>query len=157
MSRILLIIVMTLTLSACTEKGKIADQMVDIPNARWSYEQIPQFPFNIDNAGLTYSFYLKLRIQKTYPFENLYLLAHIRQPSGKISTSRLNFTLTDEMGIPLGKSSGNSIDYEIPMIVNKKMEGVGQYTIALEQNLRDSVVNGIESIGVKIKEGIPVF
>jgi gliding motility-associated lipoprotein GldH len=143
--------------AACTEKGKIMDQMVEIPNSKWSYEQIPQFPFSIDNASMTYSFYLKLRIQKTYPFENLYLLSHIRQPSGKISTVRLNFTLTDDMGRPLGKSSGNSIDYEIPMIVNRKMEGVGQYSVALEQNLRDSVVIGIESIGVKIKEGIPVF
>jgi hypothetical protein len=43
------------------------------------------------------------------------------------------------------------------MFSNRKMEGAGQYSVALEQNLRDSVVNGIESIGIKIKEGNPVF
>jgi len=157
MFRAFLIVLLSFAFASCTEKGKIMDQMIEIPNAKWSYEQIPQFPFSIDNAGVTYTFALKLRIQKTYPFENLYLLSHIRQPSGKITTVRHNFTLTDDMGRPLGKSSGNSIDYEIPMLVNRKMEGVGQYSIALEQNLRDSVVIGVESIGVKIKEGTPVF
>jgi hypothetical protein len=80
-----------------------------------------------------------------------------RTPDGKIQTKRVNFTLTDDLGRPLGKSTGNSIDYELPMFSNRKMEGAGQYAVAIEQNLRDSVVNGIESIGIKIKEGNPVF
>ena len=32
-------------LMACSENGKIADQMNDIPNAKWNYDQIPEFPF----------------------------------------------------------------------------------------------------------------
>jgi gliding motility-associated lipoprotein GldH len=146
-----------LLLAACSEEGKIADQVREIPNSRWNYDQIPEFPFVIDKPGITYNFFLKLRIQKSYPYENLYLLTHIRTPDGKIQTKRVNFTLTDDLGRPLGKSSGNSIDYELPMFSNRKMEGAGQYAVAIEQNLRDSVVNGIESIGIKIKEGTPVF
>ena len=33
----------------------------------------------------------------------------------------------------------------------------GVYFIALEQNMRDSAISGIQSIGIKVKEGNPVF
>jgi gliding motility-associated lipoprotein GldH len=85
------------------------------------------------------------------------LLAHIKTPDGRIVTKRVNFTLTDEAGKPLGRSTGGTVNYELPLMMNRKMESAGTYTIALEQNMRDSVIFGIESIGVKIKQGEPVF
>jgi gliding motility-associated lipoprotein GldH len=156
MSRLYLAAVLVFLLS-CTEEGKIADQMTEIPNGKWTYNQIPDFSFNVGNAGKYHDFFLKLRIQKSYPYENLYLLAHIRNPEGKVATQRINFTLTDDEGKPLGKASGDYISYELPMFKDKKMDGNGQYFIALEQNMRDSVVLGVESIGVKVREGAPVF
>lgn len=149
--------VAVLLLYSCMEEGKIADQMTEIPMSKWNYNQIADFPFEVTNAGKYHDFYLKLRIQKSYPYENLYLLAHIRNPNGKVATQRVNFTLADNEGKPLGRTSGNYITYELPMFKDKKMEGNGQYLITLEQNMRDSVVFGVESIGVKIKEGTPVF
>lgn len=158
MNRLVMIFFSFVLLSSCGEDGKLADKMYDLPQAKWTYDQIPQVPFQVDNVKITYSFYAKLRIQKdTYPFENLYILAHIKDPFGKIETTVVDLVLTDDLGRPLGKSSGSSIDYEIPIMVNKKLKGVGQYIIALEQNLRDSAVSGVESIGVKVVEGIPVF
>ncbi len=144
-------------LFSCTEEGKVADQMTEIPLSKWNYNQIPDFAFNVKDASKYHDFFLKLRIQKSYPYENLYLLAHIRNPNGKVATQRINFTLTDQEGKPLGRTSGNYISYELPMFKNKKMDGSGQFFISLEQNMRDSVVFGVESIGVKIKEGTPVF
>jgi gliding motility-associated lipoprotein GldH len=149
--------VIALLFFSCTEKGKLYDQMSDIPTKGWNYNQIPEFPVMINNSGITYNVYLKLRIQKSYPYENLYLLSHIRNPDGKILTQKKDFVLTNDMGKPLGVISGDVIDYEIPMYENLKLDGVGQYIFALEQNLRDSVVNGVQSIGIKVKEGIPVF
>jgi gliding motility-associated lipoprotein GldH len=155
MSRLFFFVVVLLLFS-CSEEGKIADQMVEIPQAKWSYDQIPDFAFTVNNANKYHDFFLKLRIQKSYPYENLYLLSHIKTPGGKIIDQKINFTLADSEGKPLGRISGDYISYELPMFT-KKMEGNGQYFIALEQNLRDSVVVGVESIGVKIKEGKPVF
>lgn len=148
---------MILVFSACSEKGKIADQMIDIPNAKWTYDQVAEFPVSINNKAITYNGFLKLRISKSYRYENIYLLYHIRTPEGKIVTQRSSIVLTDDLGRPLGRSVGNSIDYERPLFTNRRFEGVGQFTVALEQNMRDSVVDGVESIGIKIKEGLPVF
>ena len=96
-------------------------------------------------------------MQKSYPYENLYLLARVKGPDGKFVVQRINFTLTDAMGKPLGRSSGSSVDYELPMFKNKRFPSVGEYTISIEQNMRDSLINGIESIGLKIKQGDPIF
>lgn len=152
-----LFVLFLVMLYSCSEKGKIVDQMIDIPEAKWSYDQIPELPFTIDNKGIYYNFFLKLRMQKSYPYENLYLLARVKSPDGKFVVQRINFTLTDAMGKPLGRSSGSSVDYELPMFQNKSFSSVGDYTISIEQNMRDSLINGIESIGLKIKQGDPIF
>jgi gliding motility-associated lipoprotein GldH len=147
---------LVLLIFGCSEENKIVDQMTDIPGTRWNYDQIPDYPFQVDDGSVYYDFFLKLRIAKSYPYENLYLLAHIKTPDGKIKTQKINFTLTDATGKPLGTSSGSSVDYELPMF-KKNLINIGAYNISIEQNMRDSVVSGIESIGVKIKKGEPVF
>ena len=150
-------ILLSLFLLACNDEKKIIDEMRDIPNAHWAYNQIPDFDFDVANTGVNHEIYLNLKILKTYPYENLYLLTHIKDAEGKITTQRVNFTLTDENGNPKGSISGNSISYQLPINKGQQFSKTGKYFIALEQNMRDSVINGIESIGVMIKEGNPVF
>ncbi|MDI1235051.1 MAG: gliding motility lipoprotein GldH [bacterium] len=144
-------------LTACTDKAIVVDEMRDIPKASWAFNQIPDFDFDIKNTQLNHNLYLNLKIQKTYPYENLYLLTHIKDTEGNIVTRRVNFNLMDENGNPNGSMSGNSISYQLPIFTNQKFNKTGKYFIALEQNMRDSVINGVESIGVMIKEGQPVF
>ncbi|MES2616504.1 MAG: gliding motility lipoprotein GldH [Bacteroidota bacterium] len=145
-------------LAACSNEKKLVDEMRDIPNAVWAYDQIPDFMFDVTNTQINYEFYLNLKILKTYPYENIYLLTHIKDADGKITTQRANFKLTDENGNPKGGSvSGNTITYQMPIPNEKRFNKAGKYFIAIEQNMRDSVVNGVASIGVMVKEGTPVF
>jgi hypothetical protein len=81
----------------------------------------------------------------------------VKGPDGKFEVQRINLTLTDEMGNPLGRSSGSSVDYELPMFKNRRFSNIGEYSISIEQNMRDSLVNGIESIGLRINQGDPIF
>ncbi len=150
-------ILIFLCLIACGDNTKIVDEMRDIPNASWAFNQIPDFDFDVKNTSLNHEIYLNLKISNSYPYENLYLLTHIKDPDGKITTHQVNFTLTDENGNPKGKVTGNTISYQLPIFKEQKFTKTGKYFIALEQNLRDSVINGIQSIGVMIKEGQPVF
>jgi gliding motility-associated lipoprotein GldH len=150
-------IFLSVLLFACNDDKKIIDEMREIPNASWAYNQIPDFDFDVTNINLNHQIYLNLKILKTYPYENLYLLTHIKDTEGKVVTQRVNFTLTDENGNPKGSISGNTISYQLPINLDQRFKKSGKYFIALEQNLRDSVINGIESIGVMIKEGNPVF
>lgn len=150
-------LISALLIWSCSDSNKIMDQMTDIPGGKWYYNQIADYPFQVDDANVYYDFNLKIRMQKSYPYENLYLLAHIKGPDGKVNTQRINFTLTDETGKPLGRSTGSSVNYDLPMFKDRKMPGAGQYVISIEQNMRDSVVSGIESIGVKVRKGTPVF
>ncbi len=160
------LILICLLLASCSDNTRIVDEMRDIPKASWAYNQIPDFDFDVKNTNLNHEIYLNLKILKTYPYENLYLLTHIKDTEGKIITQRVNFSLTDENGNPKlkdasgnrsGSISGNSISYQLPISLNQKFNKTGKYFIYLEQNMRDSVVNGVESIGVMIKEGNPIF
>jgi gliding motility-associated lipoprotein GldH len=153
-----LFLIVPLMVFSCSESGKLADEMRNIPDAKWNYNQIPDFMFEVKNPNMTHNAYLKLRIFKDYQYENIYVLTHFRDSDGKIiSTQKKNFTLTDSYGKPTGKASGNNINYELPLFENMKLNKAGKYFIAIEQNMRDSVILGVESIGIKVKEGNPVF
>jgi len=143
--------------TSCTDNTVLVNDMRDLPNAKWKYDEIPDFSFTINKTNIYHQIDLKLKVFKNYPFENLYILAHIKDPEGKSTTQRLNFILADITGKPTGTVSGNSISYELPLIKSFKASKSGVYFIALEQNMRDSVINGVQSIGVKVKEGQPVF
>ena len=142
---------------SCTDNTVLINDMRDLPNAKWKYDEIPDFSFTINKTNIYYQIDLKLKVYKDYPFENLYLLSHIKDPEGKSTTQRFNFTLADITGTPTGTVSGNSITYELPLITSFKAAKPGVYFIALEQNMRDSVINGVQSIGVKVKDGKPIF
>lgn len=151
------VLLMIVLMTACSNEKKLVDEMRDIPNAVWAYDQIPDFMFDISNTQINYQLYLNLKILKTYPYENIYLLTHIKDADGKITTQRANFTLTDENGNPKGSTSGNAITYQLPISKEQRFNKPGKYFIAIEQNMRDSIVNGVASIGVMVKEGTPVF
>ena len=142
---------MCLYLTACTDKAIIVDEMPDIPKAIWAFNQIPDFDFDVKNIQLNHNLYLNLKIQKTYPYENLYLLTHIKDTEGKITSSRKNFRLTDEDGNPIGSMSGNSISYQLPIFTNMKFQKSGKYFIALEQNMRDDILENVVSVGVRVE------
>ena len=76
MNKVLLIVLM-FSMAACSNEKKLVDEMRDIPNAVWAYDEIPDFVFDISNTGINYKFYLNLRIEKSYPYENIYLLTKI--------------------------------------------------------------------------------
>lgn len=152
-----MLIGLCLLLAACTDSSILVNKMTDLPNAKWQYEEIPDFSFTVNKTNIYHQIDLKLKVYKDYPFENLYLLAHIRDPEGKSITQRLNFTLADITGKPTGVVNGNSITYELPLISSFKASKPGVYFIALEQNMRDSIINGVQSIGLKVREGEPIF
>lgn len=154
----LISLVFCLLIAACSKKGTISNEMKDIPESGWAYNAVPDFVFGIQKPQIYHNIYLKLRVKKNYPYENLYLLAHLKDADGKEKSQKVNFTLTDVSGKPMGDISGDHIDYELPIFVDyKPSAGAGAYFIALEQNMRDSVLRGIESVGIKVMEGEPIF
>lgn len=137
--------------------NRIIDTHEALKDEKWSWSELKVYSFEVQNTNLYHTVSINLRINKDYEFSNLYVLGHIRNPEGKIETQRMNFILTDETGKWQGSGSGNYVYYTMPLFSNKTFSKPGIYEIAIEQNMRDSVLNYVANVGVRVEEGNPVF
>lgn len=123
----------------------------------WKYEHIPAFSFDVEDTSFLHEAYVNLQINESYKYRNLYLIIHMRAPNGQEIQNRVNLELAQADGRWLGSGSANKRTFQLPVSKTLHLEHQGPYIIGLEQNMRDSVLIGVEAIGIQIRQGNPVF
>ncbi|MBC7425432.1 MAG: gliding motility lipoprotein GldH [Bacteroidia bacterium] len=156
MKNVIKLLFIALAFAGCNE-NRIFDAQVKISEKGWNYERVPEFKFNITDTKSYYNIFLNLRNSEDYQYENIYLLVHLRNPDGRVQTQLVNVSLADETGKSRGSGMGDVQTYQLPLLKSKAFDKQGEYTIALEQSMRDSSLKSVMDVGVMIKKGDPVF
>jgi len=153
---ILILTVISFGFFSC-QSDTLLDTKTDLPELGWAYEQIPAFEFEINDVSICYNVFLNIQISEEYLYRNIYLLVHLRNPDGKDVTNRINVELANASGKWLGSGSGNLKSFKLPIRSDLCFEKAGRYTIGLEQNMRDSLLQHVNYIGISLTKGNPVF
>ena len=93
---------------------------------------------------------LDIRNNNKYPYQNLWLFCNEEPPIGTLMRDTIECLLADEFG----KWHGHGISlYEssFPIRTNYRFPYPGQYTFSFRQGMRDSVIVGIQEIGLRIQ------
>ncbi len=146
---------LALVLSSCS-RDTLVNEYKEIARDGWNWSQPVEFPFAIEDTRIQYNFFLNLRISGNYKFSNIYVLVHLKDPDGKITTQRIPYTLADDEGNWLGKGLGDIVTFEMPMFT-KSFSKPGNYSIRIEQNMRDEKLQGVMEAGLRVNRGNPVF
>ncbi|MCO6494143.1 MAG: gliding motility lipoprotein GldH [Bacteroidetes bacterium] len=153
---VLLISLLSITLFACNSKTLIDDK-AELPSTGWTYDNIPSFPFVIEDTSICYNVSVNLQITDEYLYRNIYLLVHLRDPEGKDVTNRVELDLATVDGKWTGSGSGNYKSYYLPISKDLCLKKTGRYIIGFEQNMRDTVLQNVKYVGAEISKGNPVF
>ena len=146
-----LVILATLSLSACTDKNAVIDQNIEIVNNNWAYTNKIKCAFKIDDASIPYNLYLNLRVTADYKYSNLFVLINQTSPDKKEHLTRFEFKLADKDGEWLGEGSGNIYSYQIPFRTNYKFPAKGVYQVEIEQNMRDNPLREVSDVGLRVR------
>lgn len=124
---------------------------VIIEGATWHYEDTVRFDFDIADTTLLYSIGLEVVHAQDFPFQNMYVQFHTRYPSGEVKKQLVSLELAAKGAFWLGDCSGSWCSLTIPIQEKAFFNERGQYTLLLEQYLRQSPVKGVKEFALRIK------
>jgi len=123
-----------------------------IDHSEWDRDIIATFEFDIEDTNSVYELYLNFRHGGDYPYRNLYLFTHFKDPDGKKATDTAQMLLADSRGVWMGKGIGGIYDYQFKFKEGNLFPRKGKYTIQIEQAMRTEVLLNVTDIGVDIKK-----
>ncbi len=143
---------LTFLSTSCDSRNIIYEKSLEIGDQRWTYADSLSFTFPIKDTTKIYNIYLDIQHDKSYSFQNIYLLLHTRFPSGKRIDNRINIDLAEPTGKWNGDCSGNSCNLEIPIQEGAYFNETGDYTLTVEQYLRQDTLSGVREIKVLLED-----
>ncbi|MFZ4581852.1 MAG: gliding motility lipoprotein GldH [Paludibacter sp.] len=147
----LLYLLIIILLASCV-KNEVFFKYQPVNVNGWSKDSVYTFDVTIDDPSANYNFYVNTRNRGEYPYQNLWLfISEVRQDS-TVTKDSINFYLADDYGKWLG--SGVGPIYNMPVLYrqNFKFAKSGRYRYQIQHGMRDSMLVGINDIGLKIEK-----
>jgi gliding motility-associated lipoprotein GldH len=136
-------------ISACSRNTMYSD-VVKMKNAQWSMYDAANFSCPVSDTTGIYNVSLSVRTSSEYPYRNLFLFVITTFPAGTTVTDTIQGMLTDEKGEWIGKGAGDIREVTIPYKSNIYFPEKGEYHFRVIQGMRDTLLEGVYDIGMKI-------
>jgi gliding motility-associated lipoprotein GldH len=120
----------------------------------WSVQTKPAFEFKIDDPAQLYNVYLNVRNASMYGYYNLYIKATLTGPAGPVGKPMLHqmILMDPKTGEPRGNGTGDIYDHQFLAMPRQRFPQAGTYRLRLEQYMRQDVLPGIMSVGVRVEK-----
>lgn len=148
---LLIIGIIAIVFIAC-DKNRVYDSSKSIDSEQWHYQKYLKFDVSIDDTVSLHKFYINIRNNNEYEYQNIYLFLTTKLPDGKKSQDTLLCYLADEKGKWLGTGLGDIKDSKLLLKDNLRFPQKGTYSFSLTQAMRKDIINGIVDIGIRIEK-----
>lgn len=138
---------LSLLIVSCNEQPYYIE-IFPIENYEWSNNNDLTFDFVIADTLQAFNFYLHIRQEGDYAYQNLWTFLQTDGPDQSYRDT-ISFYLADNEGRWLGKSAtGNLWENKILFKRGFRFSKPGNYRMTLEQAMRDSIVPHIADVGL---------
>lgn len=148
MRKILLFILITLCLEACTSGHNDYSDFKNIEQYGWVYGDTLNFKFDADNI-VDGSLKLALRHNNSYEYSNLWLEVSHKIDSVTVDCDTINIELADIYG--RWKGNGIGASYQTDVIVNSHFAINGIDSVQVRHIMRCDTLEGIVQVGLIFK------
>lgn len=147
----LTLLVASIAMTACG-KGVYYDQSLAVDEHGWQQTDSLDFEVEVDDTMQLYDFLVEVRNNVQYPYSNIFLFINTTFPDGSIARDTLECPLADDMGQWYGKRAGRYVDSRYRIRQGKmRFPMLGTYRFSISNGMRDSAVNGVKDIGLRIE------
>lgn len=130
--------------------NNLIDTNEEMPQRNWSYVQKVKAIVAIKDQTKAFNLKFKLRHTADYRYANIFILMHLSGPGMPKVTRRYEYKLAESDGEWLGKGSGNLYTYTLPLLSDYHFPQAGNYTIEVEQNMRDNPLKEVSDAGIMV-------
>jgi len=150
--RLLFSLLLLSTLFTACGPAVIYEKEQTIDAAGWAYADSVRFAFHIPSTEQAYDYVLSLEHAENFPYQNFYVQLHTGFPSGKRRTEQVSLQMAGDFGEWYGDCGGETCRQEITILQNARFKATGDYHLTVEQHSRDTLLQGIGAVGLKIVE-----
>lgn len=133
-----------------------------VEGAVWNKENSLEFSFSEIDSLQEYNVFINVRNDEKFPYSNLFLIASLNTPAGKVIKDTLEYTMAMPDGTWLGKGSGSIKENKLWFKENIVFSNSGVYTIEVSHAMRKNGavsgiigLEGITDVGIEITKTTP--
>jgi len=150
--RILFFVLLTVSLFSCGPK-EWYHQQVNIPEQGWHMDTMAVFNSKVENLQSSVHLLLEVTNIDSYSYNNIWFFIDAVSPSGHKQRDTLEFILASDQGKWYGERvSGKGFKSTQPYKLNIKFPETGEYKYYVAQGMRDTVLQGLQAVGLRIIE-----
>ncbi|MBP5307283.1 MAG: gliding motility lipoprotein GldH [Paludibacteraceae bacterium] len=143
-------LVLSVVMMSCQNGTRVADLSKELDPKGWEKDSIGLFEVNIDDVSSSYTALINVRHHTSYPYQNLWLFTSLERPDGSIEKDTLECILTDNSGAWLGSGFGSMHELSVLYLSKVRFTQKGTYRIGVGHGMRDSLLSGVNDIGVEV-------
>ncbi|SHF56885.1 protein involved in gliding motility GldH [Mariniphaga anaerophila] len=134
------------------DSSRVFDQYLEIPDSEWNKDSLKVFRVQITDTLANHNLLIQVRNETEYNYSNLWLFVEIAQPGNKILKDTFEIVMADPSGRWMGEGFGGLKTLQSVYRRNVYFPVSGEYTISLQQGMRDEVLSGIHDIGIRVEK-----
>ncbi len=151
-NKILFVFLLTAFIISCNRNEMYFDYR-PVSAGGWNKDSLLVYNVQVDDTLSTFNFYVHVRHYGNYSYQNLWLFVdYLDRQDSILKKDTIECYLADEYGKWMG--SGAGAIKEIPVYLKKSVRfgNKGDFRIRIQQGMRDSVLRGINKVGVRIEK-----
>lgn len=142
-------LVMVLLFNSCAPDA-LYDHTKRIPGSVWKENEAIRFEVPVSDTVYLYKFFLNLRHSTDYRYANVFFFINTTFPNGETARDTVECILADKSGKWLGNGITNIRDLQVILRRGLRFPQIGTYTFEFEQAMRETELEGIKDIGLRI-------
>ncbi|RKS55450.1 protein involved in gliding motility GldH [Gillisia mitskevichiae] len=158
MPRTFLLILLLVTFFIGCDKDRVFDEYKSLPN-EWNKDSVLTFTLkNIDTLQ-SYNLFINVRNSTDFEYSNLFLIAEIQFPQGKVVTDTLEYEMAAPNGKWLGTGFGDLKESKLWYKEQVQFPESGKYRVSVQHAMRKNGnekgiqnLKGITEIGFRIEK-----
>lgn len=117
----------------------------------WYYADSLKLRIPVEDTTRSYQLKLRMQLDESYPYRNLYVKFKLQPPKGKPTESQLDFVLADAAGKwNVEKGMGGLYTFDEVLMKNLRLPQPGEYTLGIKQYMRVDTLPGVRSIQLDV-------
>jgi gliding motility-associated lipoprotein GldH len=144
---------LAVVLLASCGKNVVLDELHTFEDSRWHMDSVVTVVWEPEQSEDPVFMSMYIRHSTEYPYNNLFLFRSIESTQGVEYTDTVNVALADPLGVWNGSGMSNLKTLEIPIGQGAvRFRDDERYTLKITPGMRDTVLYGIQDVGVQFEQ-----
>ena len=144
---------LAVVLLASCGKNVVLDELHSFKDSRWHMDSVVTVVWEPEQSEDPVFMSMYIRHSTEYPYNNLFLFRSIESTQGVEYTDTVNVALADPLGVWNGTGMSNLKTLEIPIGQGAvRFRDDERYILKITQGMRDTVLFGIQDVGVQFEQ-----